>query len=134
MRRRLGVDLRESAVREHCGVSLAGSVTVVTEPQAQLQIQVPDDIQGGVYANMAVVWHTPYDFTIDFAATAPPVAGPDGEAVVPARVVARVKFPPSQIFQLLQAINANMTNYEAAYGPITTPGSAAAPPPDGDND
>ena len=105
----------------------------MTEPQPQIQIHVPDEVQGGVYANMAVVWHTPYDFTLDFAATAPPAAGPDGQAVIPARVVARVKFPPAQIFQLLQAINANMTNYEAAYGPIATP-SRATPPPDGDND
>ena len=105
------------------------SVAVVTEPQQQIQIHVPEDVQGGVYANMAIVWHTPYDFTLDFASTAPPTAGPDGQAVIPARVVARVKFPPAQIFQLLQAINANMTNYEAAFGPIATPG---VKPPDGD--
>jgi hypothetical protein len=92
----------------------------VSEPQ--IQIQVPEDIQGGVYANMAIVWHTPYDFTLDFAVTNPSATGPDGQTVVPSRVVARVKFPPSQIFQLLQAINANMTNYEAAFGPITGPG------------
>jgi hypothetical protein len=103
----------------------------VSEPQ-QMQIHVPDELQGGVYANMAVVWHTPYDFTIDFAATAPSATGPDGQPVIPARVVARVKFPPAQIFQLLQAINANMTNYEAAYGSIQTPGPAGSPPTDND--
>ena len=103
----------------------------MTEPQ-QIQIQVPDEVQGGVYANMAVVWHTPTDFTIDFAVTAPPTAGPEGQPVVPARVVARVKFPPSQIFQLLQAINANMTNYEAAFGPIATPGAGTQRPDSAD--
>jgi hypothetical protein len=102
-----------------------GSVGVVTEPQPQIQIQVPEDVQTGVYANMAIVWHTPYDFTLDFAVTNPPATGPDGQTVVPSRVVARVKFPPAQIFQLLQAINANMTNYEAAFGPIN---SLGAPP------
>jgi hypothetical protein len=101
----------------------------VTEPQQQIQIQVPEEVQGGVYANMAIVWHTPYDFTLDFAVTNPPASGPDGQTVVPARVVARVKFPPSQIFQLLQAINANMTNYEAAFGPIAAPGARSS---DGD--
>ncbi|HVS67007.1 MAG TPA: DUF3467 domain-containing protein [Mycobacteriales bacterium] len=88
----------------------------------QIQIHVPDDVQTGVYANMALVWHTPFDFTMDFAVLQPTVPGQDGESVTPARVVARVKFPPSQIFQLLQAINANMTKYEEAFGPIAGPG------------
>ena len=96
--------------------------------EQQLQMQVPEEVQGGVYANMAGVWHTPYEFTLDFAVLQPPVADADGNAVVPARVVARVKFPPSQIFQLLQAINSNMTMYEQQYGAIAEPGSQ--PPPD----
>ncbi|HWC36846.1 MAG TPA: DUF3467 domain-containing protein [Mycobacteriales bacterium] len=95
----------------------------MTEPQQQIQIQVPEDVQNGVYANMALVWHTPFDFTIDFAVLQPTIPGPDGEAVTPARVVARVKFPPAQIFQLLQAINANMTKYEESFGSIQPPSS-----------
>jgi hypothetical protein len=102
----------------------------VDEPHQQIQIQVPDDLQAGVYANMALVWHTPFDFTLDFAALQPTVPDAAGEPVTPARVVARVKFPPSQIFQLLQAINANMTKYEEAFGPITAP--AQEPPPAAD--
>jgi hypothetical protein len=105
----------------------------MTEPQQpQIAIQVPDEMQGGVYANMALVWHTPFDFTLDFAVLQPGTTGPDGNQIVPARVVSRVKFPPSQIFQLLQAINANMTNYEAAYGPITVPGNVPRPEDLGD--
>jgi hypothetical protein len=95
----------------------------------QLQMQVPDDMQGGVYANMAGVWHTPYEFTLDFAVLQPPSADAEGNPVVPARVVARVKFPPSQIFQLLQAINSNMTMYEQQYGPISDPSVGLTQPP-----
>jgi hypothetical protein len=95
--------------------------------EQQLQLQVPEEVQGGVYANMAGVWHTPYEFTLDFAVLQPPAADADGNPVVPARVVARVKFPPSQVFQLLQAINSNMTAYEHQYGAISDPGSQ--PPP-----
>ncbi|MGN6474323.1 MAG: DUF3467 domain-containing protein [Mycobacteriales bacterium] len=98
-------------------------------PQQQIQVQVPEDIQAGVYANMALVWHTPFDFTLDFAVLQPTMPGPEGEALTPARVVARVKFPPSQIFQLLQAINANMTKYEEAYGPISAPSQQPPSPP-----
>jgi hypothetical protein len=93
----------------------------VTEPQPQIQIQVPDEQQGGQYANMALVWHTPFEFTIDFAVLQAGTTDSEGRQVVPARVVSRVKFPPSQIFQLLQAINANMTIYESTYGPISAP-------------
>ncbi|HVT20689.1 MAG TPA: DUF3467 domain-containing protein [Mycobacteriales bacterium] len=89
--------------------------------EQQIEIQVPDDMQNGVYANMAVVWHTPFDFTMDFAVLQPTMPGADGSAVTPARVVARVKFPPAQIFQLLQAINANMTKYEESFGAIGGP-------------
>jgi hypothetical protein len=92
----------------------------VSEPQ-QIQIQVPDDVQNGVYANMALVWHTPFDFTMDFAVLQPMIPDGDGAPITPARVVARVKFPPAQIFQLLQAINANMTKYEESFGPIGGP-------------
>jgi hypothetical protein len=94
----------------------------------QLQVHVPEDVQGGVYANLAAVWHTPYEFTLDFAVLQPPAGDPDGAQVVPARVVARVKFPPAQIFQLLQAINTNMGIYEQQYGAIVEPGSQ--PPQD----
>jgi hypothetical protein len=92
----------------------------VSEPQ-QIQIHVPDDVQNGVYANMALVWHTPFEFTMDFAVLQPTVPDADGSPITPARVVARVKFPPAQIFQLLQAINANMTKYEESFGPIGGP-------------
>lgn len=97
----------------------------MTEPQ--LQVEIPDDVQGGVYANMAAVWHTPYEFTIDFAVLQPPNSDRDGNPIVPARVVARVKFPPSQIFQLLQAINSNMGLYEQQYGAIQEPGGQHPP-------
>ena len=96
----------------------------MTEPQQpQIQIHVPEEKQGGEYANMALVWHTPFEFTIDFAVLQSSNTDSDGQTVVPARVVSRVKFPPSQIFQLLQAINANMTIYEQNYGPIAGPGN-----------
>ena len=35
--------------------------------EPQFKINVPSEIAGGAYANFANVWHTPYEFTIDFA-------------------------------------------------------------------
>ena len=83
---------------------------------AQAQINVPDTLQGGVYANGAMVWHSPYELTLDFIAMQP--ADPESPNVVQCIVTARVKIPPTVIFELLKAINENMTNYEAVFGEI----------------
>lgn len=93
-----------------------------TPPSGVFEIQVPSELEGGTYANFLSVWHTPYEFTFDFAVTQP------GERIdpndqsssirVPCRVVARLKIPPTLIFSVLQALNENMTNYEAKFGEI----------------
>jgi uncharacterized protein DUF3467 len=83
---------------------------------AQAQINVPDALQGGVYANGAMVWHSPYEFTLDFVTTQPP--DPESPNVVQCVVTARVKIPPTVIFDLIKAINENMTKYESVFGEI----------------
>jgi hypothetical protein len=88
----------------------------MSELEPELQISVPESLAGGAYANAAMVWHTPYEFTLDFVATQPPdIESPN---VVPCLVTARVKLPVTVIFDLLKAINENMTRYEAAFGEI----------------
>ena len=82
----------------------------------ELRITVPEDIQSGVYANGAMVWHSPYEFTIDFFSTQP--AAPDAPDAVPCLVTSRVKIPPTVIFDLLKALNENMTGYERQFGDI----------------
>jgi len=93
----------------------------MTMPQQQLQIQVPDDMEQGVYANLTAVWFTPFEFTLDFAVMQPPAVDGDGNPVLPARVVSRIKFPTTQVFQLIKAINEAMTGYENTFGPIEEP-------------
>lgn len=96
------------------------------QPSMPIAMELPDALAGGVYANIVGVWHTPTEFTLDFAVTQPPaqMAGPDGEpvSVVPARVVARVKLPPSQVFALASALTTNEKLYEGRFGPIVQPG------------
>jgi hypothetical protein len=41
---------------------------------------------------------------------------------VPSRVVTRVKIPVTLIFDVLRALNENMTLYEERYGEIQRPG------------
>ena len=92
----------------------------------QFALQVPDDLAGGVYSNIVAVWHTAYEFTLDFAVFQPPQMATDesGQAVhiVPARVVSRVKIPTAVVFELMQALSTNEHDYEQKFGPIARPG------------
>lgn len=91
----------------------------------QFQLQVPPELAGGVYANVVGVWHTPHEFTIDFAVTMPPAQTEEG-VLVPCQVVSRVKISPTLIFDLMRTLNENMTRYEKALGEIRRPGDAGA--------
>lgn len=97
-----------------------------------IEIRIDSDREAGAYANLASVWHSPHEFTIDFAATLPPETrkGPDGQdmTVIPARVTARVKLPVSVVFDLLKAINDNMTRYEARFGSLPSNANVSLPP------
>jgi hypothetical protein len=98
----------------------------------EFQIQVPNDLEPGVYANFLSVWHTAYEFTLDFGVTQPPQVDPedpDGPVRVECRVVSRVKIPVTVLFDVLRALNENMTRYEQVFGEIKRP-----EPPDDDEE
>jgi Protein of unknown function (DUF3467) len=103
-------------------VTRGGGVTTPSlraMPEPTLEYRVAEDMEGGTYANAVTIWHTGHEFTFDFGSSLPPSQTEDGEVTVPFRVVARVKLPVSVIFDLLQAINSNMTAYEETFGPIS---------------
>jgi uncharacterized protein DUF3467 len=86
------------------------------------QIMLPPELEGGVYANFLAAWHTAYEFTLDFSATQPPQAADADDAVnVPCRVVARVKIPVTLVFDVIRALNEQMTKYESEFGEIRRP-------------
>lgn len=95
------------------------------ERPVNFRLDVPLEETGGRYANFLAVWHTVHEFTLDFASTQPPQAEDpeDGESpvVVPCHVVARVRIPVSVVFDVLRALNENMTRYEQTYGEIHRP-------------
>ncbi len=97
------------------------TLSAVSDDHEPVVIRLPESVGHGVYANAASVWHTPYEFTLDFLVLTP--VGP-GEQPPAADVVARVKIPTQVIFQVAQAIAENVDNYEKLFGPLTP-----APPP-----
>ena len=95
--------------------------------EAVFEVQVPDDLEVGQYANFLAVWHSPHDFTLDFAVTGQGVPTEDGKVNVPCRVIARIKIPPTVAEAMLQAPAANVSRYEEAAGPIRKPGEKLPP-------
>ena len=95
------------------------------EQGVNVRFYVPLDQEAGVYAETVAVWHTPYDFVIDFGSIqlAQPVnpEDPDSPFEVPARVVSRVRIPAGLVFDVIRTINARMTAYEAEWGEIRAP-------------
>jgi Protein of unknown function (DUF3467) len=107
------------------------------QPPVAFELQADPSMAGGVYANALAIWHTAHEFTLDFMVNAqPPSPGvaEDGTPVIrlPHRLVARVRIPPGAAFDVIRAINENMTRYEQAYGPIHRPGKEEPlyPPPE----
>lgn len=107
----------------------------MTTPTPQLPVRQPVHADsadlGGVYANSMFIWHTANDFTIDFLVNAqlPQIAQAPGQNVIeaPQKLVARVRISPGIIFDVLRAINDEMTNYENNFGPIHRPGQEERP-------
>ena len=69
-----------------------------TPQQAQVRMEIPDELKAGVYANVAAIWHGPYEFTLDFGVAGMPEHDANGE--------------------IARAIAENVDRYEASYGPI----------------
>ena len=77
-----------------------------------LEINVPLEVEDGVYANFAVVHHTQHEVTIDFCqfGTNP---GPSGEPPT-AKLISRIHIAPTFVGPLLQAISENAFRREDA--------------------
>ena len=78
-----------------------------------MQLELPQDIAQGEYANFAIITHSSSDFVIDFARVLPGLP----KAVVQSRVI----MAPEHAKRLLGALQENIMRYEREYGPIKIP-------------
>lgn len=78
--------------------------------QKQLNINIAPDKQQGVFANLALIAHTPTEFVLDFAQLMP--------GIQQANVVARVVVTPDQAKKILMALQNNVAQYEQKFGTI----------------
>ncbi len=81
--------------------------------QNQMQIEVPQDIAQGEYANFAIITHSSSDFVLDFARVLP--------GVPKTQVKSRVILAPEHAKRLLFALQENITRYEREFGSIKIP-------------
>lgn len=81
--------------------------------QGQMQIELPQDVAQGEYANFAIITHSGSDFVIDFARVLP--------GVPKAQVKSRVILAPEHAKRLLGALQENIMRYEREFGPIQIP-------------
>ena len=81
--------------------------------QGQLQIELPQEISQGEYANFAIITHSSSDFIIDFARVLP--------GVPKSQVKSRVILAPEHAKRLLGALQENIVRYEREFGPIKIP-------------
>lgn len=90
--------------------------------QKELKINIASDKQQGVFANLALIAHTPTEFVLDFAQLMP--------GVPQANVVARVVVTPDQAKKILGALQNNVAQYEQKFGtihPIGAPKGSTLP-------
>jgi hypothetical protein len=76
----------------------------------RVEVKLPENLAGGVYANNMVVSHTREEFVLDFLSVFHPRAG-----VVTARVVVS----PGHLKRIVGALTENLKRYEAAFGELT---------------
>ncbi|HLU44743.1 MAG TPA: DUF3467 domain-containing protein [Natronosporangium sp.] len=98
----------------------------------RLSLSTTPEVEAGVYADFVSVWHQPHQFILDFSVhTAPPqVVEVDGQRIinVPARMVSRVRLRPEQIFEIMKALNHQLTRWEKEQGKLTAPQEPPAEP------
>ena len=78
--------------------------------QNQLNIELPEEIAEGIYANLAIISHSHSEFVVDFIRMMPNVPK--------AKVIARVILTPQHAKRLMRALSENIKKFESQFGNI----------------
>ena len=73
-------------------------------PLGEIQIELPEEIAQGKYANLAVIAHSSYDFVIDFIRILP--------GLPKAKVQSRIILTPDNARRLLYALEDNIRKFD----------------------
>jgi hypothetical protein len=93
-------------------------------PEQRIQIKLAPGMEAGVYADFVRAWHTNDAFVLDFASLTEPPRNDAGAVVLNASVASRVRIPPAQVFELMKALEQQLSAWEKEHG------KRNLPPPD----
>ena len=85
------------------------------DQKGKLNIELSEDVATGVYANLAVITHSPAEFVMDFIQVMP--------GMPKAKVRSRVVMSPHHVKRLLGALAENVQRFEKQHGPIEDHGA-----------
>ncbi|HNC72874.1 MAG TPA: DUF3467 domain-containing protein, partial [Chitinophagales bacterium] len=75
--------------------------------QNQINIELPEDIADGEYANLAIITHSNQEFVVDFVRLTP--------GVPKAKVKSRIILTPQHAKRLMMALGENVRKFEQAH-------------------
>lgn len=76
----------------------------------EINIELSDEIAGGIYANLAIITHSNSEFIVDFIRMMP--------GVPKAKVKSRIILTPQHAKRLMNALQDNIKKFEASFGDI----------------
>ena len=76
----------------------------------KIQIELPEQLAEGIYANLAIIAHSPSEFVLDFIKAVP--------GVPKAKVQTRVIMTPLNMKNLMLALQENIKKFEEKFGEI----------------
>ena len=88
---------------------------MVQQPQQQLNIELGEKEAEGIYANLAMITHSPTEMIIDFARVMP--------RAPKARVLSRIIMTPMHAKLLHKALTDNIKKFENQFGEIKLHGT-----------
>jgi len=88
---------------------------MVQPPHQQLNIELGDKEAEGIYANLAMITHSPTEIIIDFARVMPRTSK--------ARVLSRIIMTPMHAKLLYKALTENLKKFEGQFGEIKVHGA-----------
>jgi hypothetical protein len=80
----------------------------VSNKAKEIKLNLPANVQPGVYSNNMMVSHTREEFVMDFSFITPPVG----------TVVARITTSPGHMKRIITALQDNVKKYEVKFGTI----------------
>ena len=86
----------------------------------QINIELTEEIAGGIYSNLAIITHSPTEFILDFVSMMP--------GTPTAKVKSRIVMTPQHAKRLYKALAENISKYESQFGTIKEVGSEMLPP------